>query len=85
MHKITTYISKNHAVIGIEDLNVRGMLANGNLAKAIADMGFYEFRRQLTYKCELYGSKLVVVDRFFVSPQYFGVGNYSGCHDQPKG
>jgi putative transposase len=67
LHKITTYISKNHAVIGIEDLNVSGMLANHKLAKAIADMGFYEFRRQLDYKCELYGSKLVVVDRFFPS------------------
>ncbi|MBD2505117.1 RNA-guided endonuclease InsQ/TnpB family protein [Anabaena azotica] len=67
LHKITTYISKNHAVIGIEDLNVRGMLANRKLAKAIADMGFYEFRRQLTYKCEFYGSKLVVVDRFYPS------------------
>ncbi|MBN3923127.1 RNA-guided endonuclease TnpB family protein [Nostoc sp. NMS4] len=74
LHKITTYISKNHAVIGIEDLNVRGMLANGNLAKAIADMGFYEFRRQLTYKCELYGSKLVVVDRFYPSSK-----TCSGC------
>lgn len=67
LHKITTHISKNHAVIGIEDLNVSGMLANGNLAKAIADCGFYELRRQLTYKCELYGSKLVVVDRFYPS------------------
>lgn len=67
LHKITTYISKNHAVIGIEDLNVSGMLANHNLAKAIADLGFYEFRRQLEYKCQLYGSKLVVVDRFFPS------------------
>jgi putative transposase len=67
LHKITTYISKNHAVIGIEDLNVSGMLANHKLAKAIADMGFYEFRRQLTYKCELYGSELVVVDSFFPS------------------
>jgi putative transposase len=67
LHKITTYISKNHAVIGIEDLNVSGMLANHKLAKAISDMGFYEFRRQLEYKCELYGSKLVVVDRFFPS------------------
>ncbi len=34
------------------------------LAKAISDMGFWEFCRQLEYKCELYGSKLVVVDRF---------------------
>ena len=67
LHKITTYISKNHAVIGVEDLNVSGMLANGKLAKAIADMGFYEFRRQLEYKTQLYGSKLVVVDRFYPS------------------
>ena len=67
LHKITTYISKNHAVIGIENLNVSGMLANHKLALAIADMGFYEFRRQLEYKCQLYGSKLVVVDRFFPS------------------
>ncbi|MBD2386385.1 RNA-guided endonuclease InsQ/TnpB family protein [Cylindrospermum sp. FACHB-282] len=67
LHKVTTYISKNHAFIGIEDLNVSGMLANGKLAKAIADMGFYEFRRQLEYKTQLYGSKLVVVDRFYPS------------------
>ncbi|OBQ38200.1 MAG: transposase [Anabaena sp. MDT14b] len=67
LHKITTYISKNHAVIGIEDLNVSGMLANGKLSKAIADMGFYEFRRQLEYKTQLYGSKLVIVDRFYPS------------------
>ncbi len=44
-----------------------GMLANHKLAKAIADMGFFEFRRQLEYKCELHGSKLVVVDRWFAS------------------
>jgi putative transposase len=67
LHKITTYISKNHAVIGIEDLNVSGMLANGKLSKAISDMGFYEFRRQLEYKTQLYGSKLVIVDRFYPS------------------
>ena len=67
LHKITTHISKNHAVIGIEDLNVSGMLANGKLSKAIADMGFYQFRRQLEYKTQLYGSKLVIVDRFYPS------------------
>ncbi|MEH2410574.1 RNA-guided endonuclease InsQ/TnpB family protein [Nostoc sp.] len=43
------------------------MLANDKLAKAIADMGFYEFRRQLEYKTQLYGSFLVVVDRFYPS------------------
>lgn len=67
LHKLTTYLSKNHTVVGIEDLNVSGMLANYKLAKAIADMGFYEFRRQLDYKCKLYGSKLIVIDRWFGS------------------
>ncbi len=43
------------------------MLANHKLAKSIADQGFYEFRRQLGYKCQWYGSELVVVDRFFPS------------------
>lgn len=67
LHKLTTYISKNHAVVGLEDLNVSGMMANRKLAKAIGDMGFYEFRRQLEYKCQLYGSQLVFVDRFYPS------------------
>ena len=42
-------------------------MANHKLAKAIADMSFFEFRRQLTYKCELYSSEFVVVDRWFPS------------------
>ncbi len=67
LHKLTTLLAKNHGTVVIEDLNVSGLMANHKLAKAIADMGFYEFRRQLTYKCELYGSKLVVVDRWFPS------------------
>ena len=67
LHKLTTYLAKNHGRIGIEDLNVSGMMANHKLAKAVADLGFYEFRRQLEYKCELYGSELVVVDRWLAS------------------
>ena len=43
------------------------MLKNHKLAKAIADMGFYEFRRQLGYKCKLYGLELVVADRWYPS------------------
>ncbi|NET60912.1 MAG: IS200/IS605 family element transposase accessory protein TnpB [Symploca sp. SIO2E6] len=67
LHKLTTYLAKNHGTVVIEDLNVSGMMKNGRLAKAIADMGFYEFRRQLEYKCQLYGSELVVVDRWMPS------------------
>jgi putative transposase len=67
LHKLTTYLAKNHSKIVIEDLNVKGMLANHKLAKAIADMGFYEFRRQLEYKCQLYGSQLIIADRWFPS------------------
>ncbi|MDF5725723.1 MAG: RNA-guided endonuclease TnpB family protein [Rhizonema sp. PD37] len=67
LHKLTSLLAKNHGTLVIEDLNVSGMMANHKLAKAIADMSFFEFRRQLTYKCELYGSKLVVADRWFPS------------------
>ncbi len=67
LHKLTTYLAKNHSKVVIEDLNIKGMLANHKLAKAIADMGFYEFRRQLEYKCQLYGSQLVVINRWFPS------------------
>jgi putative transposase len=74
LHLLTSYLAKNHGRIGIEDLNVSGMFANHKLARAIADMSFFEFRRQLTYKCELYGSELVVVDRWFPSSK-----TCSGC------
>lgn len=67
LHKLTTYLSKNHATVVIEDLNVSGMLANHKLAASVADMGFYEFRRQLEYKCKLNGSSLIIADRFFAS------------------
>ncbi|MGD1716023.1 RNA-guided endonuclease InsQ/TnpB family protein [Dapis sp. BLCC M172] len=67
LHKLTTYLAKNHSVVAIEDLNVSGMLANHKLAKSIADQGFYEFRRQLEYKTQWYGSELVAIDRFFPS------------------
>lgn len=66
-HKLTTRLTKTFRVIGIEDLNVRGMASNRRLARSIMDGGFYELRRQLTYKANLYGSRIVVVGRFYPS------------------
>lgn len=66
-HEITSYLAKNHSQIVIEDLNVRGMSKNHKLASAILDGGFYAFKNQLRYKCEWYGSELIVADRFFAS------------------
>jgi hypothetical protein len=43
------------------------MLANRKLAKAVQDMGFYQFRRQLDYKTQLYGAELILADRWFPS------------------
>ncbi len=67
LHKLTTYLAKSHSKIVIENLGVSGMMKNRRLARAIADVGFYEFRRQLEYKCQWYGSKLEVVPRTFPS------------------
>jgi putative transposase len=67
LHKITTYLSKNHATIVVEDLNVSGMVKNEKLAQSISDCGFHEFRRQLEYKCEKFGSELIISDRWFAS------------------
>jgi putative transposase len=67
LHKLTTGLVNSFTVIGIEDLNVKGMMANGKLSRAIADMGFHEFRRQLDYKAAMAGSRIVVVDRWYPS------------------
>ena len=53
--------------IVIEDLNVRGMLKNKHLSKAISNQCFNKFRQYLTYKCGLYGIELEVADRFYPS------------------
>jgi putative transposase len=67
LHKLTTYLAKSFKLIKIEDLNVKGMMANHKLAGAISDLGFYEFKRQLDYKCKMYGATLVLVDQWFPS------------------
>ena len=67
LHKLTTRLAKNHGTVVIEDLNVSGMVKNHRLAQAISDASFREFRTLLTYKSVLYGTRIVVADRFFPS------------------
>lgn len=67
LHKLTTDLTRRFHTIGIEDLNVRGMMRNRHLARSIADMGFFEFRRQLEYKAAMRGGQVVVADRWFPS------------------
>lgn len=75
-HKMTAQIASTYQIIGVEDLNVAGMLKNHCLALSIADAGFGEVQRQLSYKSEWYGGMLVQVDRFFPSSK---TCRFCGC------
>ena len=67
LHKLTTDLVRNNSLIAIEDLAVRNMLKNHKLARSISDAAWGEMFRQLEYKCNWYGRKLVKIDRFFPS------------------
>jgi len=67
LHQLSTSITRRFHTIGIEDLNVKGMLGNRHLSRAIADMGFYELRRQLEYKATWRGGQVVLVGRWYPS------------------
>ncbi len=60
-------VNKQPATIAIENLNVSGMMSNHHLAQAIADVGFYELRRQIEYKAKWHGVNVVLIDRWFPS------------------
>ncbi len=55
------------ALMVMEDLNVGGMMQNGKLARAVADVSMGEFGRQMAYKCAWNGTKLLLADRWFPS------------------
>lgn len=75
LHKLTTAVAAEYGTVVVEDLNVAGMLRNRRLARRIADAGFGEIRRQLTYKTrQRHGTRTVVADRWYPSSK-----TCSGC------
>ncbi len=73
LHKLTSDLTRRFHTVAIEDLNVRGMLKNHHLARAIADMSFFEFRRQREYKAERRGGIVIAADRWFASSKICSV------------
>ncbi|MEX5632550.1 IS607 family element RNA-guided endonuclease TnpB [Parafrankia sp. FMc2] len=74
LNKLTTRLATNHDVVVVEDLHVAGMVRNRRLARAVADTGMAEIRRQLDYKTRWYGSRLHIADRWYPSSR-----TCSGC------
>ncbi len=73
-HKLTTRLCRENQTVVIEDLHVKGMLSNRKLARSLSDIGFGRIRTQLEYKAALYGTRLLVADRWYPSSKLC-----SGC------
>ena len=69
LNKLSTEIIKNHDIICIEDLNVKGMLRNHKLARSISDVSWSSFVAKLQYKADWYGREIIKVDTWFPSSQ----------------
>ena len=67
LHKLSTKICSENQTIKMEDLNVKGMLKNHNLARSIQNSCWSLFRQMIDYKSKLYNNDLIIVDRFFAS------------------
>ena len=94
-HKLTSSIAKRFSLVCVESLNVKGMMANHCLARAISDVGWYEISRQLSYKCDavqevgrFYPSSKTcyacgyVIDKLSLSDRSWGCPNCGRTHDR---
>jgi putative transposase len=73
IHKLTTRLCRENQTVVIEDLHVKGMLANDRLARAISDVGFGMIRSQMEYKANRYRTRLIIADRWYPSSRLCSV------------
>lgn len=69
LNKVSTEIIKNHDIICIEDLNIKGMLRNHKLSKSISDVSWSSFVTKLQYKADWYGKEIIKIDKWYPSSQ----------------
>ena len=69
LNKLSTEIIKNHDVICIENLNIKGLLQNHKLARSIADVSWSKLIQKLEYKAKWYGKEVIKIDRWYPSSQ----------------
>ena len=67
LHKLSTEITNQYDTICLEDLNVKGMIKNHNLAQSIQDVSWSEFTRMINYKSEWKGKNVIQIPRFYPS------------------
>ncbi|RBR29050.1 IS200/IS605 family element RNA-guided endonuclease TnpB [Enterococcus cecorum] len=79
LNKLSTEIIKNHDIICIEDLNVKGMLRNHKLARSISDVSWSSFVAKLQYKADWYGREIIKVDTWFPSSQICSECGHKDC------
>lgn len=75
-HKLSTKLIRENQTVCVESLAVKNMLKNHKLAKAISDVGWSEFLRQLEYKSAWYGRTFVKIDRWYPSSKTCSVCGY---------
>ena len=80
LHKISSQIIRENQFIFSEDLNIKGMVQNHNLAKSIHDCGWHELTRQLTYKSEWNNRIYKKVNRYYPSSQLCNVCGYKNTN-----
>ena len=73
---VSEIVKQKPSYITIEDLNVKGMMKNRHLSKAVVQQKFFEFKTKLEHKCNLFGVELRIVDRFYPSSK---TCNSCGC------